>query len=105
VLSWELAEELVDVLRRPKLRKYQIEEQDVADILELIAGDLPDVDVDVALRDPQDAPVVAAAVAGNARAIVTGDADLLELQELQRWLAERGVEVLTPVDLLERLRP
>jgi putative PIN family toxin of toxin-antitoxin system len=104
VLSWELAEELLDVLRRPKLRKYQIEEQDIEDVLQLIASDLPAVDVDTELRDAEDAPIVAAAIAGNARAIVTGDADFLDEQQLRRWLGERGVEVLTPADLLERLR-
>lgn len=104
MLSWELAEELIDVLRRPKLRKYQIEEQDIEDVLQLIARDLPAVDVDVELRDAEDAPVVAAAIVGNARAIVTGDADFLDEQELCRWLRERGVEVLRPAELLERLR-
>ena len=55
------------------------------------------------LRDPGDAPVVAAAVAGAADVIVTGDADLLADEALRPWLAERNVEVLTPVELLERL--
>ena len=50
-----------------------------------------------------DAPVVAAALAGAADAIVTGDSDLLADEALCRWLAERDVEVLTPVVLLERL--
>ena len=60
------------------------------------------MELDVAVRDPRDAPVVAAAVAGRAEAIVTGDADLLAAG-LCTWLAERGIEVLTPAELLERL--
>ena len=47
--------------------------------------------------------MVAAALAGAADAIVTGDSDLLADEALRRWLAERDVEVLTPVVLLERL--
>ena len=55
------------------------------------------------LRDPRDAPVVAAAIAGHAEVIVTGDRDLLEDEELRAWLTVRDVEVLSPAELLERL--
>jgi predicted nucleic acid-binding protein len=58
---------------------------------------------DAPLRDPHDAPVVSAAVHGNADAIVTGDRDLLEDEHLASWLAEGGTEVLTPAAVLERL--
>jgi predicted nucleic acid-binding protein len=47
--------------------------------------------------------VVAAAIAGRADAIVTGDRDLLEDGTLRNWLRERGVDVMTPAELLERL--
>jgi len=74
VASWALAEELLDVLRRPKLRKYRIVAQDFGDLLAILAPFLPSVEVQ--LRDPDDVPAVAAAVAGRAGAIVTGDNDL-----------------------------
>jgi len=101
--SWELAEELASVLRRPKLRRYDISAADARDLLVLLARDLPDVDVTVDLRDPDDAPVVAAAVAGRADAIVTGDRDLLEDEELRTWLLEREIALLTPRELGERV--
>jgi putative PIN family toxin of toxin-antitoxin system len=101
--SWALAEELASVLRRPKLRRYAISEDDARDLLILIARDLPEVDVTIELRDPRDAPVVAAAVAGRADAIVTGDRDLLDDGDLRRWLLARKVEVLAPAELVERL--
>jgi putative PIN family toxin of toxin-antitoxin system len=101
--SWDLAAELAAVLPRPKLRRYEISAEDIRELLVLVGRDLPDVDVEVELRDPRDAPVVAAAVAGRAEVIVTGDRDLLENEELRSWLIERGVEVLTPRELLERL--
>jgi uncharacterized protein len=44
------------------------------------------------LRDPKDAIVLAAALAGTAEVIVTGDQDLLVLG----WF--EGVEILTPAD-------
>jgi putative PIN family toxin of toxin-antitoxin system len=103
VVSWELAAELRDVLRRPKLRRYSLGDEDVRELLGLVAADLPTVDVEVEVRDPDDAPVVAAAVAGRADAIVTGDRDLLDDAGLRAWLAERGVEVLTPAQLLDRI--
>jgi uncharacterized protein len=48
------------------------------------------------LRDPKDAIVLAAALAGVAEVIVTGDQDLLVLERFQ------GVEILTPTDFLGR---
>jgi putative PIN family toxin of toxin-antitoxin system len=103
VVSWELAAELRDVLRRPKLRPYSLGDEDVRELLGLVAADLPTVDVEVELRDPDDVPVVAAAVAGRAEAIVTGDRDLLDDKDLRAWLTERGVDVLTPAELVERI--
>jgi predicted nucleic acid-binding protein len=91
------------VLRRPKLRRYELSRQDIEDVLLILSPALPEVDVDVPLRDPADVPVVAAAVVGRAEAIVTGDRDLLDDAELRTWLAERGVRLLRPVELLREL--
>lgn len=101
--SWDLAAELAAVLPRPKLQRYEISAEDIRELLLLVGADLPDVDVDVELRDPRDAPVVAAAIAGRAEAIVTGDRDLLEEEGLRGWLVERCVELLKPRELLERI--
>jgi putative PIN family toxin of toxin-antitoxin system len=105
VATWELVEELAEVLRRPRLTRLGITESDVISVLAHLAPVLPTLEVDVQLRDPKDVPVVAAAVAGHADAIVTGDRDLLDNEELRAWLRERGVEVLVPAELLERLSP
>jgi putative PIN family toxin of toxin-antitoxin system len=103
VSSWELVDEVSAVLERPKLQDYEFDASDMLDLLRTVAITLPTVDVDVEIRDPADAPVVAAAVAGRAEAIVTGDADLLEDAELRRWLDERGVRVLTARKLVDEL--
>ena len=103
IASWELARELTDVLRRPEIRRYGVTEADVDDVLAVLGPLLPDVDIAVEIRDPDDAAVVAAAVAGAAEAIVTGDRDLLDDNDLRSWLAARGVEVLTPAETLARL--
>jgi putative PIN family toxin of toxin-antitoxin system len=103
VVSWELAEELVAVLRRPEMRRYGVTEGDVDDVVALLGPLLPGADVAVEVRDPDDAPVVAAAVAGNAAAVVTGDRDLLDDPALRAWLASHGVDLVTPADLLALL--
>lgn len=72
-------------------------------MLALLAPSLPHVDVDVGLRDPKDIAVIEAAVAGAAEAIVTGDGDLLDDDSLKRWLADRGITVMTPVELVSAL--
>ncbi len=103
VASWKLAEEIVEVLRRPRIRDLGIEEADVRDVLVLLAPMLPDVEIDLAIRDPDDAPVVSAAISGSADAIVTGDKDLLDDESVVSWLEERGVEVLTTAELLKQV--
>jgi putative PIN family toxin of toxin-antitoxin system len=101
VSSWALAEEIVEVLGRASLRrKYRIADEDIADLLVLLSPLLPTVEMEVAIRDPDDAAVVAAAVSGNAEAIVTGDKDFLEDRAVKDWLEARGIQVLSPTDLL-----
>ena len=103
VASWELAEEIVEVLRRPRLKRYRITERDIFDVLVVLAPLLPDVDVDVELRDADDVPVVSTVIAGGAEAIVTGDRGLLEDAPLRRWLEERGVAMWTLAQLVQQL--
>lgn len=50
-----------------------------------------------AVRDPDDAAVLACAVGGSADIIVTGDKDLLVLREYQ------GIAIMSPVDCLRTL--
>lgn len=72
----------------------------MSDVLALLAPFLPNVDVTFPVRDAKDLAVVAAAFAGEAEAIVSGDGDLLEDGELRRLLTARGIRMLTPQALL-----
>ncbi len=103
IVSWELARELADVLRRPGIRRYGITEVDIDDVLGSLGPFLPDIDVTVEIRDPDDAVVVGAALAGAAEVIATGDRDIRDDAPLRDWLALRGVEVLTPAETIARL--
>lgn len=100
VVSWDLAAEIVEVLRRPVIRRYGVTEGDIDELLVVLGPLLPDVDVSVDRRDPDDAPVVSSALAGRVGAIVTGDRDLLDDPSLIAWLAERGIAVLTPSEMV-----
>jgi putative PIN family toxin of toxin-antitoxin system len=103
VVSWSLVEEIADVLSRPKLERYEISEGLIASLLQFVAPALPTIELEVELRDPDDAHVVEAAISGAADAIVTGDRGLLEDDDLRTWLAERGVGLHTPASLLDEL--
>lgn len=103
--SWELADEITAVLTRPTLtERYRISRQVVDEIVAVLASLLPTVDskVDLDIRDDDDVPGLAAAIAGGTHVIATGDQDLLTV-EVTRWLADRGIELLTPAELLRRL--
>jgi putative PIN family toxin of toxin-antitoxin system len=105
VLTAPLADELREVIVRPRLARYAIDERMLAAVLELVWPLLPEVDVQVALRDPADGIVVEAAVAGRAEMIVTGDRDLLDDLDLRAWLVERGIDLVAPTALARRLAP
>jgi putative PIN family toxin of toxin-antitoxin system len=64
--------------------------------LEILAEVVVPDDVPAVSRDPDDDQVLAAAVAGEAEAIVTGDRDLLILE------THRGIAILSPADFESR---
>jgi len=102
VLSPALVDELRHSLRRPRVRKYvdlpgrEIEARiaQLETLADPVAGKLQ---LKVAVRDPGDLMVLAAAVEGRADHVVTGDADLLTLGEHQ------GIAIVTPRAFLDFL--
>jgi putative PIN family toxin of toxin-antitoxin system len=101
IVTPDLLDELLDVISRPRLARYEIDDDVVGAILELVWPGMPGVGIQAVLRDVDDRIVVEAAVAGAADATVTGDKDLLDDADLVAWLALRGISVITPADLLE----
>ena len=91
------------MLGRPKLARYELGDEDVRALLRLLTPNLPTVDVDVTVRDSADAPVIATALGGGPDAIVTGDADILGDDALRAWLAESGVAVHSPAEMIAEL--
>jgi len=101
IVTPALLDELLDVISRPRLARYEIDDDVVSAIVELVWPGMPGVEIQAVLRDVDDRIVVEAAVAGAADAIVTGDKDLLDDADLVAWLALRGISVITPAELLE----
>ena len=101
LISEELLQELVEVLARPKLRKYFQEEQ-VKELLLLISeqGKVVEPLQHVNFcRDPKDNIFLDVAIAGQADYLVTEDNDLKDDEDLKtRMRDEYGVEI---VDVLE----
>lgn len=100
LMSRPLWAELVDVVSRPKLRKY-VDDVDRQLFLKQLLADCEDVlltTVITACRDPQDNHLLALALDGNADCIVTGDNDLLVLHP---W---RKVNIILPSALPGLLR-
>ena len=101
VLSPAIIEETVRAFAYPKVRKYirasvdpELWFEDVILLAELVAGDF---ELEGVSADADDDKYFGAAVEGGATLIVTGDPDLLNVQEF------RGIRIVTPrvfVDLL-----
>ncbi|NJP08927.1 MAG: putative toxin-antitoxin system toxin component, PIN family [Leptolyngbyaceae cyanobacterium RU_5_1] len=99
--SETLLEELQIVLERPKIQIKLNQLDGTVEALmrktRQLAEVYPDTSLNVPqLRDPDDAIVLAIALIARAEAIVTGDQDLLVLDEFE------GIPILTPTDFLNR---
>ena len=101
LLSRAILEEVLRVLAYPKFRLTEGEirgllEEELVPFAETVIVRRHPV---VRLRDPDDLAVVACALTGRARYLVTGDADLLSLERI------RQVEVIRPAEFMGRLGP
>ena len=92
--------EIAEVLARPRLQKY-LDAGEAAAIVEnidtraLVLDETPSVDLS---PDPKDNPILAAAIAGHADMIVSGDKrHMLALEEVE------GIPVVTAREALDRL--
>ena len=96
LVSAALAQELQDVLNRPRFDRYVTrEERDEFLMAFMREAELVEITETVeACRDPKDDQILELAVSGNADCIVTGDDDLLTLNPF------RGVAIITPADFL-----
>lgn len=99
VLSPAIIAEVDAALKLPKIRKYLRDPDEavrwIADLAALadLAGDTGRVKG--VCRDPEDDAVLSAALEGRADVIVTGDADLLTLEE------HDGIPIVTPRAFLD----
>ena len=103
VTSLYLVQEVAHVLSYPRIRKrLRLHDDEVQAILSGILAQAKVVPGELELpgitRDPKDDAIVACAVEGQAAYIVSGDDDLLTLQEVQ------GIQIVTPKDFVERLQ-
>lgn len=100
VMSSAQVAEVADVLARPRMRQY-VDPDEAAAILEnidtraTILDAAPNLDLS---PDPKDNPILAAAIAGRADFIVSGDKKhMLALGEVE------GIPIVTARDALNRL--
>jgi len=101
IFTTDILVEIIDVLGRDKIRiKYHIDPDDISALINLIRlrGELviPTQTVNVC-RDPKDNKFLEAAQAGQADCIVSGDADLLDLEAFE------DIPILRPAEFLARL--
>ena len=107
VTSEPLLEELVEVLRRPKIvRKYGVTDEDVQALQELLrrlAVVVPIHHTVRVCRDPDDNVVIETAERGKAQFLVSGDADLWDAEEVKAYLRDQRIHVLNPKEFLDKI--
>jgi len=108
ILSQYLLQELRRILTYPRLlRSSGLTHLDISEYLDYLARVStlvhPVPVPENLLRDQADEPVLGTALAGNADVICTRDADFFA-EEVQRFSAARGIQILTEVELLRSLR-
>ena len=101
IYTTDIVVEIIDVLGREKFRaKYHVEPDDITALVNLIRlrGELvlPTKKV-TACRDPKDDKFLEAALAVQTDCIVSGDADLLDLNPFEE------IPILRPAEFLARL--
>ena len=99
VLSRQVLTEVRNTLRR----KLGVDADTAAEYVKLLEQDAavarPGSNPAVKLRDRDDLPILAAAIAGKADVLVTGDRELVELGKVGK------VRVISPRRFWEQLRP
>jgi len=99
VVSKEIAEEYLDVLRRPKFKISKTEVDDFAALLlDRAEFVIPLEALNIVEDDPTDNKFIEAAIAGKANLIVSGDTHLLEIKSFQK------IQVVTAREFVSRLK-
>ena len=107
VLSQSIIDEVESVLSRRSLRlKYQYTLTEVTDLINLLhQASIVEVNTSFELcRDPKDDMLIDCAVSGRVQFLVSHDKDLVDDAELKRALLEFRVEVVEPLNFLEKIR-
>ena len=84
--QYELIDELHEVIQRPKMRKYFSEDDALSILIKIVQfGEVyyPTKATDIC-RDPKDNFLLDLALEGKADYLITGDADLLDLQKFEK---------------------
>jgi len=110
IISSFILTELERVLQYPRLKRYHGLSDDeiaryVADVeaASLVLETVEHIAETVVTRDPDDNPIVATAVAGQAEVICTLDRHLHDA-DVRAWCAEHDIRILTDVELLAEFR-
>jgi putative PIN family toxin of toxin-antitoxin system len=106
LISEALQSEIAEVLIRPEIKeKYHLTTDEVEDTLRLLQAEVlhvvPISTLPLTLRDPKDEKMLALAIGGGADYLVTGDEDLLTVQDNPDL---RGLRILRPVAFLALLK-
>lgn len=103
ILSAHLLSEVADVLSRPRIRaRWPLSADEIQKYCQYLSAAGQEVKIQPlppVISDPKDQAVIEAAVSGEANTICTSDAHFFKSPAAE-FLAERGIAVLSDVDLI-----
>ena len=109
VMSLPLLVELQEMLQYERMRRvHQLDDAEINDFVQglddnALPVNLPDAVPAVVLNDPDDDLIIATAVAGQADVICTRDKHFRD-PAVQSYCTDRGIQIMTDVELLAVLR-
>ena len=98
LVSDAIITEYITVLNRPKFGlPVQVVENIVGSLVRKAVFVIPDTDIEIIIDDPDDNKFLAAALAGNAEFIVSGDQHLLTISSYQQ------IEIINAREFMQRI--
>ena len=101
-IKYFTSEQVNDEIKTVLLKKFNVDENNINQYLAKIILEFvlvaPDYNLNIIVRDEKDTDILKSALAANCKYLITGDADLLTLKQVE------NTKIITSKQLIEKLK-